>query len=246
MGTIFPSVLLSVSCATTLASQTVAGRVIDATDSLTVSGAQIRISGANAIRSDAHGEYRVTRLAAGRHEISVRMLGYAASTDSIELDAGENLTLDLYLVRIPRLLSEMVVKGRRTRVPAGFEHVYRQIDASAGVFVTRETIDSLNARDVASLLNQVQFVRVSPNRDDPNRISSSRCRSGIIGANVSGHPVTLYLNGIPIGNTMAINDILDYTAPSMIQVIEVYNGSSTVPPAYQPSCGVVAIWTRKQ
>ena len=102
----------------------------------------------------------------------------------------------------------------------------------------REQIDSLNPRDIAALLNYMPQLRVSPNRDRQNRLSTPRCPS------MGGRQLRLWFNGVPIDDTMAINEILDHTAPSMIQAVEVYNGATNVPPNFQPACGAVLIWTR--
>ena len=56
----------------------------------------------------------------------------------------------------------------------------------------------------------------------------------------------MIFNGAPVTQRAWLNDVLTNIAPSMIQAIEIYNGSITVPPRFQPACGVIAIWTRKQ
>lgn len=221
------------------------GRVIDATDSAVVSGAEVAVSGARRTRSDGVGAFRVSNLAVGRHGISVRMLGYALFTDSIDVGDGAVVARDVYLTRVPRLLSQMVVKGRSLRVLAGFEDVYRRAQMSNGILVTREQIDSLNPKDVTALLNSTGPFRATPNRDAPDRLRSARCQAMIPGSNAGGRPVTLYLNGVPLGDTFAINEVLDHMAPSGIQAIEMYNGSTSVPMTYQPACAVVAVWTRR-
>ena len=221
------------------------GRVIDRTDSATVSGAQVSVGGAGSIRTNTMGQFRIGDVSVGRHEISVRMLGYAAYVDTIEVLGSEGVTRDLYLTRVPRLLSQMVVKGRSMRVPTGFEDIYRRGANGAGVFLTREQIDSINPTDVIALLHEVPFVHVNPNEDAPNRLETSRCRQLVPGSNVSGGLVAVYFNGVPMTDGTSLNEILSHLAPSSIQAVEVYNGRTTVPPIYQPACAAVAIWTRK-
>jgi hypothetical protein len=237
--------ILLVLGATGARAQTFVGRVLDGTDSLVVSGAQVQVDNARSNRSNGLGQFRIAGFPQGRREIRVRMLGYAALTDTVDFAEGQTVTRDLYLTRVPRLLSQMVVKGKSVRVPAGFEDVYRRAGSSHGSFLTRETIDSLNARDVAGLLNEVPFIRVSANRDMPDRLSTSRCLPMIPGAPSSGRLVALFFNGVPITGAQAVNEILDHLAPSTIQAVEVYNGPTNVPPSFKPSCGAVAIWTRK-
>lgn len=226
--------------------QSFTGRVFDKSDSLTVSGAQIQVDGSRGLRSDGFGRFTISKIAPGRHEIRVRMLGYAAWTDSVDFAEQETVTRDIHLTRLPRLLSTMVVKGRSVRVPFGFEDVYRRATTGAGSFITRERIDSINPRDIAGLLHEVPFVRISGYATNADRVTTSRCRPIVSGARISGQMVSIWFNGVPLTDTASINEVLDHTPPSMIQAVEVYNGSTSVPPIFQPTCGAIAIWTRKQ
>ena len=237
------SFIALVVCTRTAGAQTVSGRVLDATDSLAVGGVQIRFDG-HSMRSDGLGRYTI-RTEPGVHAVNVRMLGYAAIDDSVEVRASETVTRDFYLTRIPRLLSTMVVRGRSLRVPSGFEDVYRRGALTGGVLVTREQIDSLNPRDVAGILHEVPFVHVNPREGAPNLLSTSRCRQMLSGSSSSGRMVQLFLNGASVSNTTAVEEILRHLAPSTIQAVEVYNGPTSVPPMYQPACAVIAIWTRR-
>lgn len=225
--------------------QTFAGRVLDGTDSLVVSGAQVHVEGAHSIRSTGFGQFRISGFEPGRRQIAVRMLGYAAVTDTVDFPEDQTVTRDIYLTRVPRLLSTMVVKGRSMRVPSGFEDVYQRAAASGGSFMTRETIDSLNPRDVVGLLNEIPFIRVDPNPDARDRLSTSRCRPMLTGSRLSGQMVALYFNGVAIVGETLVDEILSRVAPSSIQAVEVYNGPSAVPPSFKPACAAVAIWTRK-
>jgi hypothetical protein len=227
------------------ATATFKGRIRDGSDSGVVSYAQIQVSGARSLRSNNSGEFTISKIPAGSQEVSVRMLGYAQFTDRLNFVADETVTRDIYLTRVPRLLSQMVVKGRSMRVPSGFEDVYQRGANGAGSFLTREQIDSLNPRDVIGLLHEVPFVHINANSQASNRLTTSRCRGMIPGSPVSGTSVTVYFNGVPVTNTIWLNDLLEHTAPSMIQAVEVYNGSTTVPPVFQPACAAIAIWTRK-
>ena len=237
--------LLVSAYAQSVPAQTLAGRVLDATDSLVVGGAQVRVEGARTLRTDGHGRYSISGVDPGRRAVSVRMLGYAAVEDTIEVASGETLARDYYLVRIPRLLSTLVVKGRSLRVPSGFEDVYRRGASGAGAFVTREQIDSMNPRDVAGLLHEVPFVHVNPRESAPNALSTSRCRGMLSGSAPSGRMVQVFLNGTPVSSGPAVEEILRHLSPSMIQAVEVYNGPTTVPQHFQPACAVIAIWTRR-
>lgn len=242
---------LATACATVLlthsiaGAQTFSGRVLDATDSAAVSGAEITVSGMRRIRTSGTGAFRFADASAGAHDVTVRMLGYAPFSETLTLAAGQPVTRDIYLTRVPHLLSQMVVRGRSLRVPAGFEDVYGRAKISNSALITREQIDSINPRDVVALLNFTGPIRASANRGAPDRLHSSRCRPMVPGAPSTGPPIQLFLNGAPIRNIAAINEILDHLAPSNIQAVEMYNGPTSVPPTFQPACGALAIWTRR-
>jgi len=230
------------------AAGTVTGRILDATDSLAVGGAEVHVTGVRSARSNGRGVFTIPSVPAGARQISVDIFGYEPFLDRLELAAGQTVTRDIYLTRDTTLLSQMKVKGRSLRVPAGFEDVYDRAAEGRGLLITREQIDSLHPRDLIALLREVPDVRINPNSSDFDRIWTSQCRPTIPGsaAGFNGQLVQVIYNGAPVTQRAFLNDVLSRIAPSLIQAIEVYDGSITVPPRFQPACGVIAIWTRKQ
>ena len=211
------------------------GYVRDAVDSGAVAYAEVRLGSGLATRADGHGRYRITGIPPGDHEVTYRMLGYNAFQLQVALDPGLTLTSDVYLLRVPRLLTAMDVKGKSLRVPSGFESVYRRAARGQGHFVTREQIDSLNPRDIMGALNHFTPARRAYTGDGKfNRIESQRCEE-----------FKIFLNGTPINaNHRAVEDVLYSTPPGWIQAIEVYDSRARMPVEFQPACGAVAIWTR--
>lgn len=128
----------------------------------------------------------------------------------------------------------MVVKGKSVRVPAGFEDVYARGAKGLGAFITRERIDSLSPKDVTSLLSTETNAHIS-GYGGGYTVTTPRCRIPMI-----------FLNGMPIQDTVSRKEILQFMAPSSVQAIEVYDGTNRVPMLYQPACGAIAVWTRKQ
>lgn len=212
------------------------GHVRDAVDSGAVAYAEVRIdNGRQYTRADGHGRYRIAGITPGYHEITYRVLGYTPIELKEMFVAGQAMTRDLYLARMPRLLTAMEVKGKSLRVPAGFEAVYQRAARGQGFFVTREQIDSLNPADVVGTLHHFTPARAGYTRTGKiNRIESQRCEEFMI-----------LLNGTPINsNQYAVEELLRSTSPSWIQAIEVYDSRARMPAEYRPACGVVAVWTR--
>ena len=212
------------------------GYVRDAVDSGAVAYAEVRIdNGSQYTRADGRGRYRIAGITPGEHEITYRLLGYTAMQLRETFVAGVTMTRDLYLARMPRLLTAMDVKGKSLRVPAGFETIYKRAARGQGYFVTREQIDSLNPRDVVGVLNHFTSARTGYTGSGKfNRIESQRCEE-----------FAIMLNGTPItANHIAVEELLTSTPPGWIQAIEVYDRRASIPVEFQPACGVVAIWTR--
>ena len=225
---------------------TVTGRILDRTDSLVVADVAVLLAGSREVRSSGRGAFTIAGVAPGSRQISVDHFGYKPFLDRVDVVAGQTVAVDLYLTRDTTLISQMKVNGRSVRVPSGFEVVYERVADAQGLLITREHIDSTNPRDIAGVLRDVPDVRVNMNSNAPDRITTSNCRPTMPGADVTGQPTRVIFNGAPVTQRAWLNDVLTNIAPSMIQAIEIYNGSVTVPPRFQPACGVIAIWTRKE
>ena len=70
--------------------------------------------------------------------------------------------------------------------------------------------------------------------------------TGITGAR--NCPVLFYINGMPFQVTADLS-INQYVAPEDVVAIEVYSGSSQIPPEFSANllnarCGVIVIWTK--
>jgi len=214
------------------------GHVRDAVDSGAVAYAEVRVdNGKQYARADGLGRYRISGITPGEHAIAYRLLGYTASELHETFVAGRTISRDLYLSRMPRLLTAMEVRGKNLRVPAGFETVYRRAARGQGYFVTREQIDSLNPRDVVGVLNSFTSVRRGYTGSGKfNRIESQRCED-----------FAIFLNGTAItANPHAVEEVLYSTPPGWIQAIEVYDSRARMPVEFLPGCGAVAIWTRSR
>ena len=207
------------------------GRVFDATDNAVVSRVDLLIGDKVVARSDGLGTYRVT-LPPGFTVVGVRLLGYRPMQTRVFVRADTTLTLDIYLERVPQMLSQVKVQGHAMRVPAGFEYIYRRANMVGGQLLSRERIDSVNPRDVRGLLQHETNLHIREN----GVITSGRCPGR----------VDVWLNGIRLPTALATADIVDHLSPRAIQAVEVYAGASRMPPdlAASSSCGAVVAWTR--
>jgi hypothetical protein len=131
----------------------------------------------------------------------------------------------------------------------------RRLSNSGGHFITRAQIDSQRPIETLDLLRSMPGFRVvrPPTTGAPilesTRGKTSPGAMGLLGTELQGsvpcHP-RIGVDGAVYGVDFPIDDI----APSEIYGIEIYDGSSTLPPQYITgvavggSCGLIMIWTR--
>ena len=208
--------------------------VYDDTDSGSVSRATVLLDRKDVGRTDGRGRLRV-RAPAGNHDLEVRALGYIPFQAVVMMD-DSTTDLQVPLTRVPVLLSQMTIHGRSVRVPVGFERIYQRAAMSAGVFLTKELIDSLGFTNIPTLLRSQTNLRVRDN----GATSSPRCTN-----------FDIFLNGTLVDDQRFAADVIANTPPGLIQAMEIYQGQARVPRelviarASRPtSCGVIAVWTR--
>ena len=85
------------------------GRITDRTTGAPLEDARIRIIGtALETSTNPRGEYRITSLRAGRVQVSVLRLGYRATSDTVQVTAGETVTRDFVLDATMTTLTDVV------------------------------------------------------------------------------------------------------------------------------------------
>src|SRR5690242_16988727 len=91
----------------------IAGKVTDDRGAA-ISGAQVLVDGGTrGAVSGATGAYVVTGVPAGRHQVLVRLIGYRAQTDAVDVSGGQ-VTKNFTLAADPLKLDAVVVTGTET------------------------------------------------------------------------------------------------------------------------------------
>jgi hypothetical protein len=229
------------------------GRVLDATDSGAVAWAEVQVIGTNLIaRADGRGNFRLSGIPASAKEFSARSLGYARLTQSEEFVPGAALRRDIYMMRIPHTLTQMVIQGRSMRVPRSFEQIYRRGARGFGTFITHEQIDSLNPPDLKTILGAVPGVYTNE-----RGMYFLKCGGGELGQLwIDGQRVTRFrkqivsagmIRGRESSDPYFMNDFLTGIRPTQVQAVEVYSSRTSVPAEFLETnpCAVVAIWTKR-
>jgi hypothetical protein len=226
----------------TLTGQVVAG------DGIPIAQARIRIVGRTPlVLSGSDGRFTISAVSPGDQVLEVRLLGYTAFDQSVKVIAGHTLDVLVTLVPVPIPLKAIEVKGAGAPRPVleGFEH--RRAHGN-GHFFNQTEIARIQSHVLTDVLRRIPGVILQPaagafGSNDIVRMSRT---IGVSGARSC--PVLFYVNGMPLQITGDIS-IDQFIAPEDVVAIEVYSGSSQIPPEFQSSllnsrCGVILIWTK--
>ena len=226
---------------------TLTGQVV-AADGIPLPQARIRIAGRPAlVLSGSDGRFTLAAIGAGDQVLEVRLLGYVAFVQLVKVVAGQTLEVHVTLVAAPIPLKSIEVKGSAALRPVleGFEH--RRARGN-GHFFNQAEIARIQPHVFTDVLRRVPGVILQPaagsfGLNDMVRMNRT---TGVSGSR--NCPVLFYINGMPmqIVGDMSIDQ---YVTPQEVVAMEVYNGSSQIPPEFQSSllnsrCGVIVIWTR--
>ena len=226
------------------------GRVADATDSAGVAGANVQIIGTSlTARTDGRGLFRLRGAPPGSHQIEVRAFRYSPDTLVATFVVGDSVRVQVYMHRLPQLLSEMVVHGRAMRVPRGFEAVYARGARGWGTFITTEQIDSIGPKDIKTMFEAIRGVVVTQQGVYFNRCGGNAVLWTELGELwVDGDRVTRFKVGGDPSDERMMNYWLESIPPSDVQAIEVYTSSVTIPAEFASGgspCAVIAVWRKR-
>jgi len=215
----------------------VTGTVTD-TAGIPIYGAEVTVDNAQ-VRAftDEKGAFTLGGISRGVRVLTARRLGFAPSTIQVEVLAEGAATVALRLKPLAAALPPVVIHPSGVRYSGRLAGYYERLErGSSGVFVTRDQIDKENPSTLGQLLQHVPGIR------------ATRGRGGITSVRMRGRGCwpLVWIDGTP----MPAGEVdLDAFAPSSIQGIELYLGSTTAPLRYMynrdmSSCGTILIWSR--
>jgi hypothetical protein len=226
---------------------TVAGTVITANDR-PLASAQVRVLGSEAtVLTDDAGHFRLTRLLPGAQTIEVRMLGYSRALVAVEIEPGLTRTVQVTLATQAVALKPVEITEEWAMSP-GLRGFHERRERGGGQFFTREQIERMHPRLVTDILRRVPGVQIQAVSGPYETSYIIRMGRAAGGMGSRPCPVLFYVNGtaFPVKSDLAINQ---FVAPADIEAVEVYTGTSRLPPEFSSNmhnsrCGVVALWTR--
>jgi hypothetical protein len=229
--------------------RTLVGRVVD-TSGTVVPFATIEWHNRTTLADDS-GRFRITVPKPEAFAIDVRRIGFRPAR--AEINSGNDTTVTVALVPLPRALSRVTVEAEQTVRSLELRGFYRRLrdrekGANAGQFITAEEIERRNPSRISQMLEGRSGVRVV-RLNDLSCLSGNdpRCRAP---AGVNGCFMSVYLDGIRLGGLARSNvptAIDELAIPTHIAGIEIYTTGGRIPPEYQSlagSCGAILLWTR--
>jgi TonB family protein len=186
------------------------------------------------------GEYILRDVPVGTTTISVRRLGFHPRSATVSVSDSNDTHSDFVLAQVARMLSSVAVQANAARQPqderlAGFNA--RAQHGAGGRYITREQIDANPNSRLIDALRHMPGVRVI-------NLRGAAGRSVVLGG--ANCPPTVFVDGFAASLGSVDLDMFDLGST---EGVEVYTGSSSIPPELLPAqgqerCGVIAIWGR--
>ena len=182
------------------------------------------------------GEFTLTNLPSGTHNILARHLGYVVQAVPVDLNprAAEHVT-----VKLPKFVAMMdpVLVTARRNVALDKVGFNQRKKYGFGTFLDPERISRMHAVYVADVLRMVPGLRVSYDEHGEPVVTSSR--------DVLNGCVEYYVDDVPFIEVTP-GDINSFVNGGEVAAVEVYQ-SGTAPPQYTRSagsCTSIVLWTR--
>jgi len=214
----------------------VAGHVREAPSGQPLAAAAVRVGQGPEQLSGADGAFRFEKIPPGLHEVTIERIGFATVRDSVEIEFGTSVDLDIRLAAqaVPLEPIRVVVRSlvlERT----GF---YRREGRGLGTFITRQDIEARSPVTSSNLLRRVPGLRLARGRfNEQIAMGRGNC------------PYRFIIDGARINAGFSIDEM----PPNWFEGLEVYQGPSQVPTEFSAgplepnaSCGLIVIWTRNR
>lgn len=205
-----------------------------------VVGAEVQwLPSGTVVRTRDDGSYVLAAVPAGAVSLRVRRLGYLAAQRELQVAEGTTQAVDWRLERAPQQMAVLNVNARREPSDARLAGFRARVDAKrGGHFITRDRIEQSGNRNLVDAMRGIPGVRISaPARNTAGRQLRFRNNSC---------PPVVFIDGFAASAAEFDFESIDL---NMVEGIEIYASSSTVPPELLATrgleqCGVVAIWSR--
>jgi len=224
---------------------TLVGRVIADSTRQPVSGARITLTSDISTESDSLGNYRFSNVSFGSYRVTVRRLGFAPFSTTIEVE-DDAMSLDLRLTALALDLPEVEV--RTTLLDRKLSGFVERRRFGIGRFLDEDDIRKGPGTRLSEKVRSLPgLVVIYPRNRSSNevRIASTRGKQSILLQGGASGPCysAIMLDGVPLTEPFHINT-LDV---GEVAAIEWYSGPAQLPAQFNTTgnnCGLMMIWTK--
>ncbi|MBA2246307.1 MAG: TonB-dependent receptor [Gemmatimonadetes bacterium] len=227
----------------------ITGQVVTAQTGEPVASAQVVVVGTNrGSLTDNRGNFIITNVAAGSHQVQVRSVGYRTATQTVQVAAGEAANVTFQLAISAVALDEIVVTGQATGTAR------REI----GTSIASVNVADLDHAPVANFSQLLQARAPGVNVLSGGGKSGQGTRIVMRGAAsiTQRNEPLIYVDGVRIDNSSASGistttagvswSGLDDINPADIERIEIIRGASAATLyGTEAAAGVIQIFTRR-
>jgi len=190
-----------------------------------------------------NGRFRITRIPPGQFLLIVKRGGYRPTSAMVDVKALDTLRLAYTLSEAPiTTLSGVTVTEKAVSLRMVEFEARKKL--GMGQFMDSEEIERRNTVYATELMRKFTNMQVAPSHSKSmtEYFALSTREGGSI--SVGACPMTVYIDQVPMPTPFNL-DLLP--PPKDIGGIEVYGGSSTIPPQFSGpnrGCGVILVWTK--
>jgi hypothetical protein len=218
------------------------GVVVDSADGSLIESADILAASIKQVsRTNAKGQFTLTKLPKGALEIIIRRIGYQPQQQTIMLSGGDNDSVKVVLVAQPEVLQAVAVDAVERHRRQGIEDFYVRRTQGIGTFITRQQLEELRGNQATEVLRTVPGIQLFRTKNGDNSVRFT----GTSSINHRDCPPNLWLDGQRMNNME-----LDQIPANDIEGIELYRGASTTPAQFWQGnsqntfCGTIVVWSR--
>jgi hypothetical protein len=216
----------------------VRGRLVEHETGIPLAGAAVSLaSGPGPTRgigtrvTNSDGRFLFRTVPPGSYRIIASQLGYRELRDTLQVEPGSDLDLQLPLSVSPIRLEPLVVVSERRPSLGPLRDFENRRRTRAGTFFDHEDIEELNPMLFSDLLRMVPGARVVPSGPYDYSI---RLRGGCT-------PV-LVVDGMPLSTSEGADHLIQ---AMNLEAVEVYTSVNFPVEFGSTTCGGIVVWTRR-
>ena len=203
--------------------------VVTERGNLPVVGAEVVVAGHPVVTTNVRGAWRIGNVAPGRWSVTIRRLGYAPRTATVEVTAGRESSFPTLLEPLALPVEELVVTASR--------RPERLADAVVTTeLIDRRTIEATAAPDMAAVLTEQTGIQLAGGHPSG---------TGVMLQGLSSERVLVLLDGQPLSGRLSGTFDLARIPTTAVERVEVVKGPQSTLYGSEAMGGVVNIITRR-